>query len=67
MYLVAIGETGNEGHCSWENVGCCASVVRKWLVAPESRIAHCLMLAALVVMVLSRMEAANAKLWVGVG
>jgi hypothetical protein len=21
MYLVAIGETGNEGHCSWENVG----------------------------------------------
>jgi hypothetical protein len=44
-----------------------ALVVRKWLVAPESRMAHCLMVAALVVMVLSRMEVVNAKLWVGVG
>ena len=43
------------------------TVVRKWLVAPESRMAHCLMVAALVVMVLSRTEAANTKLWVGVG
>jgi hypothetical protein len=41
-------------------------VVRKWLVAPESRMTRCLMVAALVVMVLSRTEAANAKLWVGV-
>ncbi len=67
MYLVAIGEMGNEGHCSWENVlVASALVVRKWLVAPESRMAHCLMVAALVVMVLSRTEAAKAKLWVGV-
>jgi hypothetical protein len=42
-------------------------VVRKWLVAPESRMAHCLMVAVLVVMVLSKVEATNAKLWVGVG
>ncbi len=34
--------------------------VRKWLVAPESRMAHCLMVAALVVIVLRRMEAARA-------
>jgi hypothetical protein len=39
-----------------------ALVVRKWLVAPESRMAHCLIVAALVVMVLSRTQAANAKL-----
>ena len=37
-----------------------ASVVRKWLVAPESRMAHCLMVAALVVIVLRRTEAASA-------
>jgi hypothetical protein len=40
-------------------------VVRKWLVAPELRMAHCLMVAALVVMVFLKTEAANAKLWVG--
>jgi len=37
-----------------------ASVVRKWLVAPESRIAHCLMVVALVAIVWRRTEAANA-------
>ncbi len=37
-----------------------ALVVRKWLVAPESRMAHCLMVAALVVVVLRRMKAARA-------
>jgi hypothetical protein len=35
-------------------------VVRKWLVAPESRMAHHLMVVALVVMVLRRTEAASA-------
>ncbi len=44
-----------------------AYVVRKWLVAPESRMTHCLMVAALVVIVLRRTEAASAYLWVGVG
>jgi hypothetical protein len=44
-----------------------ASVVRKWLVAPESRMAYHLMVAALVVMVLRRAEAACAYLWLGVG
>ena len=37
-----------------------AYVVRKWLVAPESRMTHCLMVAALVVIVLRRTEAASA-------
>ena len=37
-----------------------ASVVRKWLVAPESRIAHCLMVVASVAIVRRRTEAANA-------
>jgi len=43
------------------------SVVRKWLVAPELRMAHRLMVVASVVIVLRRMEAASAYLWVGVG
>ncbi len=37
-----------------------ALVVRKWLFAPESRMAHCLMVAASVVIVLRWMEAARA-------
>jgi hypothetical protein len=37
-----------------------ASVVRKWLVAPESRIAHRLMVVASVVIVRRRTEAASA-------
>ncbi len=37
-----------------------ALVVRKRLIAPESRMAHCLMVAALVDMVLKRIEAAKA-------
>ncbi len=37
-----------------------ASVVRKWLVAPESRIAHCLIVVALVAIVRRRTEAASA-------
>jgi hypothetical protein len=43
-----------------------ASVVRKWLVAPESRIAHRLMVLASVAIVRRRTEAASAYLWVGV-
>ncbi len=34
--------------------------VRKWLIAPESRMAHCLMVAASVIIVLRRTEAARA-------
>jgi hypothetical protein len=37
-----------------------ASVVRKWLVAPESRIAHLLMVLALVEIVLRSTAAAKA-------
>ena len=35
-------------------------VVKKWLVAPESRMAHHFMVAALTLIVLMRMEAARA-------
>jgi hypothetical protein len=37
-----------------------ALVVKKWPIAPELRIAHCLIVAALVVIVLRRMEASRA-------
>ncbi len=37
-----------------------ALVVRKWLVAPESRMTHCLVVVALVIIVLRRTEAARA-------
>ncbi len=37
-----------------------ASVVKKWLVAPELRMAHCVMVAASTLIVLRRMEAARA-------
>ena len=37
-----------------------ASVVKKWLVAPESRMAHLFMVAALVLIVFNRAEAARA-------
>jgi hypothetical protein len=36
------------------------SVVRKWLVAPESRMAHLLMVLALVLIIFKRTEAARA-------
>ncbi len=35
-------------------------VVRKWLMAPESRMAHCLMVLTLVLIVFKRTEAAKA-------
>jgi hypothetical protein len=44
-----------------------ASVVQKWLVALESRMANCFMVVALTLIVLRRMDAARAKLWVGAG
>jgi hypothetical protein len=37
-----------------------ALVVKKWLVAPESRLAHHLMVSTLTLIVLRRMEAARA-------
>jgi hypothetical protein len=37
-----------------------ALVVKKWLVAPESRMVHCVMVAASTLIVLRRMEAARA-------
>ncbi len=37
-----------------------ALVVKKWLIAPESRMAHCFMVAASTLIVLRRMEAARA-------
>jgi hypothetical protein len=37
-----------------------ASVVKKWLVAPESRMAHCFMVVASTLIFLRRMVAARA-------
>ena len=37
-----------------------APVVRKWLVVPELRMAHCLMVLALISIVLRRIEATRA-------
>jgi hypothetical protein len=37
-----------------------ALVVKKWLIAPESRMAHCFMVGASTLIVLRRMEAARA-------
>jgi hypothetical protein len=42
-----------------------AAVVRKWLVAPESRITHCLIVSALASIVLRRAAAASAYFRVG--
>ncbi len=39
-----------------------ALVVRKWLIASKLRMAQCLMVAALVMMVLRRMEAARLQM-----
>ena len=44
-----------------------ALVVRKWLVAPESRMDQLLMVAASANIVFKRMEAASAYFCVGVG
>ena len=60
MYLVPIGKAGNEGYIWGTMLVAGAYVVWKWLVAPESRMTHCLMVAALAVIVLRRTEAAIA-------
>jgi hypothetical protein len=44
-----------------------ALVVKKWLIAPESRMADHYMVVTSTLIVLRRMEAARAQLWVGVG
>ncbi len=65
--LLPLGRRAMRGTAAGRMLVAGALVVKKWLVAPESRIAHCLMVAVLVVMVLSRTEVVNAKLWVVVG
>jgi hypothetical protein len=65
--LLPLGRRAMRGTAAGRMLVAGASVVRKWLVAPESRMAHRLMVAASVVMVLSRIKAANAKLCGGVG
>jgi hypothetical protein len=64
--LLPLGRRVMRGTAAGRMLVAGTSVVRKWLVVPKSRMAHCLMVAVLVMMVLSRTEAANAKLWVGV-
>ncbi len=42
-------------------------IIRKWLLAPGSRMSHRLMVSASVLIVLRRIRAARAILWVGIG
>ncbi len=65
--LLPLGKRAMRGTAAGRMLVAGTLVVRKWLVAPESRMAHRLMVAAFVVMVLSRTEAGNAKLWVRAG
>jgi hypothetical protein len=58
--LLPLGRRAMRGTVSGMMLVAGALVVRKWLIAPEPRMAHCLMVAALVVIVLRRMEAARA-------
>ena len=60
MHLVTLGRQAMRGTAAGMMLVAGALVVRKWLVAPELRMAHCLMVAASVVIVLRRMEAARA-------
>ena len=53
LYLVPVGKVGDEGYiCGNDVAGVRGSVVRKWLVAPESRMFHHLMVAVSVDIVL---------------
>ena len=58
--LSPFGRRAMRGTVAGEMLVAGASVVRKWLVAPESRIAHCLMVLASVAIVWRRTEAASA-------
>jgi len=67
LYLVSFGRRAMRSTVAGTMLVAGASVVRKWLVAPESRIAYRLMVLASVVIVWRRTEAGSAQLWVGVG
>ncbi len=58
--LLPLGRRAMRGTAAVMMLVAGALVVRKWLVAPKSRMAHCLMVAALVIIVLRRTEAARA-------
>jgi hypothetical protein len=57
--LSPLGRQAMRGTVSGTMLVVGALVVRKWLVTPESRIAHCLMVVASVVIVLRRMKASS--------
>ncbi len=58
--LLPLGRRAMRGIAAGMMLVAGALVVRKWLVAPESRMAHFLMVVALVIIVLWRTEAARA-------
>ena len=58
--LLPLGRRAMKGTVAGMMLVAGALVVRKWLIAPDSTMAHCLMGAALVVIVLRRMEAVRA-------
>ncbi len=58
--LLLLGGQGMRGTVTRMMLVAGALAVRKWLVTPELRMAHCLMLVASVIIVLKRTEAARA-------
>ncbi len=60
MHLVTVWEAGDEGTTAGLMLMGGALVVRKWIAAPELRIAHCLMVAASFIIVLMMMAAVRA-------
>ena len=57
--LSPFGSQATSGMVAVQMLVAGTSMVRKWLVAPESRIAHCLMLLALAEIVFRSTDAAN--------
>ena len=66
-HLIAVGQACNNRFLGRLDVGPCAPVVRKLLVAPESKMAHLLMVSMSMLTVRRSVVAARAYDWVGVG
>ncbi len=57
--LVLFGRQVARGMMAWKTFVAGALVVRKWLLAPELRITHCLMVLASVLIVFNKTEVAK--------
>ena len=66
-YLITVGQACNDRFWVGWMLVTCAPVVRKLLVAPESKMAHLLMVSMSMLTVRRSVVAARAYDWVGVG